>query len=78
MRMKLFCYISLKLQANPLAGGGGKWRVGDILLHISYVRMCFPKRCRFGLNTGIDFAHFGVESRMVECMKIFVLSIPDE
>lgn len=46
--------------------------------HISYVRMCFPKRCRFGLNTGIDFAHFGVESRMVECMKIFVLSLPDE
>ena len=51
---------------------------GDILLHISYVRMCFPKRCRFGLNTGIDFAYFGVESRIVECMKIFVLSIPDE
>ena len=28
MRMKLFCYISLKLQANPLAGGGGGEVVG--------------------------------------------------
>ena len=47
--MTLLCYISLKLQANLLdtvpAGGGG----GGILLHISYVRMRFPKRCRFGL-----------------------------
>ena len=49
--MTLLCYISLKLQANlldtvPAGGGVGG---GAIPLHISYVRMRFPKRCRFGL-----------------------------
>ena len=46
--MTLLCYISLKLQANLLdtVPAGGR---GGILLHISYVRMCFSKRCRFGL-----------------------------
>ena len=43
-------FISLKLKANPPATvpsgrGGGE----GILPHISYVRMRFPKRCRFGL-----------------------------
>ena len=36
---------------------------------------------RFGLKTGIDFAHFGLESGMVTrelraCMNIFTISIP--
>ena len=48
-------FISLKLKANPPAtvpsarGGGGGGGGEGILPHISYVRMRFPKRCRFGL-----------------------------
>ena len=39
--------------------------------------------CRFGLKTGTHFANFGLESGMVfkgttECMKIFIVSIPNE
>ena len=39
--------------------------------------------CRFGLKTGIHFAHFGLESGMVfkgttACMKVFIVSIPNE
>ena len=35
---------------------------------------------RFGLKTGIDFAHFGLESGMVfegttECMNVFIVSL---
>ena len=38
---------------------------------------------RFGLKTGIDFAHFGLESGMVfggttECMNVFIVSVPNE
>ena len=38
---------------------------------------------RFGLKTGVEFAHFGLESGMVfgelrECMKVFIVSIPSE
>ena len=38
---------------------------------------------RFGLKTGIHFAHFGLESGMVfegttECMNVFIASIPNE
>ena len=38
---------------------------------------------RFGLNTGIHFVHFGLESGMVfegttECMNVFIVSIPNE
>ena len=37
--------------------------------------------CRFGLKTGIHFAHFGLESGWVfegttECMNRFIVSIP--
>ena len=39
--------------------------------------------CRFGLKTGTHFANFGLESGMVfkgttECMKVFIVSIPNE
>ena len=39
--------------------------------------------CRFGLKTGIDFAHFGLESGMLfegstESMNVFIVSIPNE
>ena len=38
---------------------------------------------RFGLKTGIHFAHFGLESGMVfegttECMYVFIVLIPNE
>ena len=38
---------------------------------------------RFGLKTGIHFAHFGLESGMVfekttECMNVFIVSIPNK
>ena len=38
---------------------------------------------RFGLKTGMHFAHFGLESGMVfegttECMNVFIVSIPNE
>ena len=38
---------------------------------------------RFGLKTGINFAHFGLESGMVfegttECINVFIISIPNE
>ena len=37
---------------------------------------------QFGPQTGIDFAHFGLESGMVfegilECMNVFVVSVPN-
>ena len=38
---------------------------------------------RFGLKTGLDLAHFGLESGMVfegttECINVFIFSIPNE
>ena len=38
---------------------------------------------RFGLETGILLAHFGLESGMVfegttECVNVFIVSIPNE
>ena len=38
---------------------------------------------RFGLETGILLAHFGLESGMVfegtkDCMNVFIVSIPNE
>ena len=50
-------------------------------------RYVLPHRARFlrcfGLKTGIHFAHFGLESGMVfegtkECMKVLMVSIPNE
>ena len=37
----------------------------------------------FGLKTGIHLAHFGLESSVVfegtmECMNVFIVSIPNE
>ena len=40
-----------------------------VLPSMSHICMCRPHRvgflCRFGLKTGIEFAHFGLESDMV-------------
>ena len=38
---------------------------------------------RFGLKTGPDFAHFGLESSMVfkgttECINVLIVSIPEK
>ena len=66
-------FISLKLKANPPAtvpsgrGGGGYTP--------SY------KLCTYALPQTVPFrsvVHFAVESGMGECLKIFVLLIPDE
>ena len=53
------------------------WGGGGVLPYISHSGMCRPKGWgqvlrRFGLKTGIDFAHFGL------CMNVFVISIPNE
>ena len=72
-----------------MGGGDGGWGGGTLLYkphryvpcrHIGY-RVGFL--CRFGLKTGIHFAHFGLESVMVfegttECMNAFIVSIPNE
>ena len=62
-------------------GGGG------VLPCISHIGMCPPQRvgclCCFCLKTGIDFAHFGLESGMVfegitGMYDIFIVSISNE
>ena len=67
-------FISLKLKANPPAtvpsgrGGGGGYTP-------SY------KLCTYALPQTVPFrsvGHFALESGMGECLKIFVLLIPDE
>ena len=66
--------------AREGAGVGGR-----VLPYISYIRMSCPHRVgflrRFGLKTGIHFAHFGLESGWVfegttECMNGFIVSVP--
>ena len=49
--------------------------------YVPHLRVGFLRR--FGLKTGIHFVHFGLESGMVfgelrECMKVFIVSIPNE
>ena len=50
---------------------GGEWFEfwGLVFPYISHIGMCCPQRVWFlhhsGLKTVIDFAHFGLESRMV-------------
>ena len=60
----LFMTISF-IYVVQFPGGGG---VGG-LPYISHIGMCRPKRVGcfrcFGLKTGIDFTHFGLESGMV-------------
>ena len=72
-----------------LRGGRGGLGGGEVLSYISRIGMCrhigyrVGFLCRFGLKTGIHFAHFGLESVMVfegstECMNAFIVSIPNE
>ena len=68
--------------APPREGGGGA------LPYISHILYVPPQRegflCGFGLKTGIDFAHFGLESGMVfeetpcERVNVFIVSGPSE
>ena len=68
--------------SNPR--GGGEERYSLILAILRYVPphwVGFLRR--FGLKTGIHFAHFGMESGMVfektsECMNVFIVSILNE
>ena len=66
----------LKIGCYPFASSRG------VLPCISHIGIC---RRRFGLQKGIDSAHFDLESGMVfesiklrECMKVFIVSIPNE
>ena len=57
-------------------GWGGGGAVPPYISHIGVPR-------RFGLETGIDFAHFGLESGMVfegttERMNVFIVPVPNE
>ena len=49
---------------KPIGSGGGG---SEVLPYVSHIGMCNPKGLqwfwgRFGLKTGIHFAHFGLES----------------
>ena len=67
-------------QETPRGGGGGT----PLYKPYRYVpphRVGFLRR--FGLKTGVHFAHFGLESGMLfegttECMNIFIISIPKQ
>ena len=54
------CHTGFTISSAPGGGGG-------VLPYISYISMGPSGRvfARFGLKTGIHFAHFGVESGMV-------------
>ena len=57
-------------------GGGGYSLILAIKICATPHRVGFLSR--FGLKTGIDFAHFGLESGMVfegttECMNLFII-----
>ena len=60
----------------PGGGGGGYSLILAIKICATAHRVGFLSR--FGLKTGIDFAHFGLESGMVfegitECMNLFII-----
>ena len=64
----------------PDRGGGGT-PLYKLHRYVPPHRVGFLRR--FGLRTGIHFAHFGLESYMVlgelrECMNVFIVSIPNE
>ena len=76
--------ISLNLLSNITTMPGRGW---GVLPYVSYIWYVPPHRVeflhRFGLKTGIHFAHFGLESDMVfegatECMNVFIVSIRNE
>ena len=52
--------IDLDCDNNP--GGGGGTSLKKPYRFVSHQKACFL--CRYGLKTGKDFAHFGLESGM--------------
>ena len=73
---------ALVLAAQPEGGGRG---AGTPLYKL--YRYVLPHRVwflrRFGLKTGKNFGHFGLESgwflrELRECMNVFIVSIPNE
>ena len=63
----------------PSPGGGTP--LYKLYRYVPPLRVGFLRR--FGLKTGTQFVHFGLESGMVfgelrECMKVFIVSIPNE
>ena len=61
--------------------GGGGTPIYKLYRYVPLHRVGFLRR--FGLETGIHFAHFGLESGMVfkgttEYMNVFIVSVPDE
>ena len=72
--------LRTKIVYDP-GGGGGGTPLSNPCRYLPPHRVGFLRR--FGLKTGINFAHFGLESGMVfeettECMNVFIVSIPNE
>ena len=62
-------------------GGGGGDSLSKPYRYVLPQMVGFLRR--FALKTGIDFTHFGLGSGMVfeqlrKCMKVFIVSIPNE
>ena len=62
-------------------GGGGGTLLYKLYRYVPPHRVGFL--LRFGLKTGIHFAHLGLESGMVsrelrECMNVFIVLIPNQ
>ena len=63
--------------------GGGGTPLYKLYRYVPPYRVGLRFLRRFGLKTGIDFAHFGLESGMAfegttEFMNVFMVSIPNE
>ena len=77
-----FAILHLSVSHVRISVPGGGYCA--VLPYTSHIGMCRPKGFdylrRFGLKTGLDFAHFGLESGMVYeglrlCINVFVVSI---
>ena len=80
LRMSLVS-VRKPLSFTVVPGGGGGTPLYKLYRYVPPHRVGFLRR--FGLKTGIHFAHFGLESGMVfegttECMNVFIVSIPNE
>ena len=64
----------------PVGVGGGVWK--GVLPNISHIVMCSPQRVGFllsiGLKTGIDWNRVWFSRELRECIKVFVVSIPNK
>ena len=72
--------LALTFRYVTKSPGGGGTPLCKPYRHVPPHRVGFLRR--FGLKTGIHFAHFGPESGMVfegttECMNVLIVSIPN-